>query len=299
MWSFQDQSTQFQDMAQSQNTEHLVIGKRNINMGQKILETELGYPPEEDYRDITTTTSDIYNLPENFIRAIGLYVTSGTTRYVAEEVYSEDAWQLFKTRTTGNTSDYLTHFFVRQSTFEISPTPVTAGNTMRLRYEALSRDLQNLDYSTGTITTLAALGTAVTASGSTFTAGMVGRYFKINDDGQWYKISAFTDTTHITLATPYQGTAISAGSSSYTIGEMPRTPAATHIIPVYFALWKHFEGVRRDPKMGAYYKTLFEQNMKWAKSTYSNRFSDGVIPSQRHLRRRAMLNPNWFPRDIT
>lgn len=286
-------------MAQDQDSDHLVIGKRNINMGQKILETELGYPPEEDSRDITTTTSDIYVLPENFIRLINIYVTIGTTRYVAEEVFDEDMWQLLKRRTSGSTSNYMTHVFVRQKTFEVYPTPSTASNTMHMTYEALSKDMINADYTTGTITTLAALGTAVTASGSTFTAEMVGRYFKVNADAQWYRISAFTDTTHITLASPYQGTAISAGTSAYTIGEIPRTPPATHIIPVYFSLWKHFEGVRRDPSLGTYYKRLFEENVKWAKTTYGNRMSSGYIPSQRHLRQRAIINPNWFPESIT
>ncbi len=299
MWTFQDQYTQFQDMAQDQNTDHLTIGKRNINMGQKILESELGYPPEEDTRSIVTTTSDVYNLPENFIRLIHLYVTSGTTRYSAEEVYDEDTWQQMKRRTTGGNSDYLSHVFIRQRTFEIFPTPTTAGNTMTMIYESLSKDMVNADYTTGTITTLANAGTAVTGSSTVFTSAMVGRYFKINADGQWYRISAYSSATSITLATPYQGISISAGTSAYTIGEIPRTPAATHIIPVYFALWKHFEGVRRDKEMGKYYRGQYEDYMKWAKTNFGNRYSGQVIPSQRGLKKRSLLNPNWFPHDLT
>lgn len=291
--------TQFQDMSQSQNADFLVIGKRNINLGQKVLETELGYPPEEDSRSITTTTSDTYNLPENFIRLIKLYVTVATTRYIADEVFDEDTWQTIKRRTSGGTSDNMTHVFLRQKTFEVYPTPSSAGNTMTMIYEALSKDLLNANYTTGTITTLANGGTAVTASGSTFTSAMVGRYFKIDTDGQWYRITAVGSATTLTIASPYQGTAISAGTSTYTIGEIPRTPAATHVIPVYFALWKHFEGVRRDPSMGKYYQGIFEKNLAWAKTVYGNRYSSQVIPSQRGLRRRALLNPNWFPQDIT
>jgi hypothetical protein len=299
MWSFQTQYTQFQDMAQDQDTDHLTIGKRNINLGQKILETEIGYPPEEDSRTFTTTTSDIYTLPENFIKLISIYVTVGTTRYIADPVYDECQWQTLKRRTSGSSSNYMTHVFVRQKTFEVYPTPSSAGNTMTMIYESLSKDMTAADYTTGTITTLANLGTAVTGNGTTWTSAMIGRYFKINDDAQWYRISAVGSTTGLTIASPYQGTSIAAGTSAYTIGEIPKTPAATHVIPVYYALWKHFEGIRRDPKLGSYYKGLFNENVNWAKSTFGNRMSSGYIPSQRHLRSTSIVNPNWYPENLT
>lgn len=299
MWTFQDQYTQFQDMAQDTDSSHLTIGKRNINMGQKTLESAIGYPPQEDSRDITTTTSDIYNLPENFHKAINLYVTVGTTRYVAEQVYDEGAWQTLKRRTSGSTSNYLTHVFYRQLTFEIYPTPADAGNTMRLAYEAISKDFSADDYTTGTITTLANGGTSVTGSSSVWTSAMEGRYFKIDADPQWYRITDVDSNTALTIANPYQGTAISAGSESYTIGEVPRTPAATHIFPVYFALWKHFEGIRRDPKMGKYYKDMWEQGVRWSRDNFGNRMAHDYIPSQRHIRRRELLNPNWYPQDLS
>lgn len=268
-------------------------------MGQKMLEAEIGYPPEEDTRSITTTTSDVYNLPENFIHLIHLYVTSGTTRYSAEEIFDHDVWQQFKRRTTGSSSDYLTHVFVRQQTFEIYPTPTTAGNTMTMIYEATSKDMMNDDYTTGTITTLANAGTAVTGNGTTWTSAMIGRYIKIDADGQFYRITAVGSTTTLTIASPYQGVSIAAGTSAYTIGEVPRTPPQTHIIPVYFALWKHFDGVRHDTNMGNHYKSLYEQTLQWAKATFGNRYSSQVISSQRGLRRRSLLNPNWYPESIT
>jgi hypothetical protein len=51
-------------------------------------------------------------------------------------------------------------------------------------------------YSTGTVS--ATYGSAtITGSGTTFTSAMVGRYILIYDF--WYEITAFTDTTHITI----------------------------------------------------------------------------------------------------
>lgn len=299
MWTFQDQYTHFQDMSKDENADVLVIAKKNINMGQKILESDLDYPPQEDSRSITTTTSDIYNLPENYIRLIHLYVTISTTRYTAENIFDESTWQLFKRRTSGSSSDYLSHVFIRQRTFEIYPTPSTAGNTMTMIYESLSKDMQYANYTTGTITTLANLGTAVTGSGTTWTSAMIGRYIKINDDGEWYRVTAVGSPTTLTIATPYQGTAIAVGTSAYTIGEIPKTPPATHPLPVSYALWQHFKGVKRDSEKARVWQEEWETGKAWARTTFGNRYTTQVIPNMRNLRRRALLNPNFFPENIT
>lgn len=56
-------------------------------------------------------------------------------------------------------------------------------------------------YSTGTVT-INNGATALVGSGTTWTSDMVGRY--VNLDGLWYEITAFTDTTHLTIDT-YEG----------------------------------------------------------------------------------------------
>lgn len=294
MWSFQDMYEQFQDQAQDDITAHLTLGKKNINLGIKKVEVELGMPPMEEERTIATTTSASYALPERFVKLIELYVTVSSTRYYLKPVYDDETWGLFKQQAT--TGDILTHVFVRPGlhTFEVFPTPVTAGNTMTMIYNSFTKDLSADDYTTGIITTLANGGTAVTGSGTTFTAAMVGRWFK-TDDGERYRISGYTSATAITLQMPYQGTAISAGTSNFTIGELPRIPEGTHDIPVNFALWKHFEGVRRDPDMAKYYKGLFDEGVRWAKAAFGGRYASAVIPSQRYLRNRGLRNPNDYP----
>lgn len=62
-------------------------------------------------------------------------------------------------------------------------------------------------YNTGTISIS---GTTVTGVGTTFTAAMVGRYLQVEDDNNWYEITAFTSTTEITIGTSYVGTASGA-----------------------------------------------------------------------------------------
>jgi len=55
--------------------------------------------------------------------------------------------------------------------------------------------------------------TTVTGSGTNFSSGMVGRQILL--DGKLYQISAFTDTTHITITTAYRGKSMSGQTAYY------------------------------------------------------------------------------------
>ena len=70
-------------------------------------------------------------------------------------------------------------------------------------------------YTTGTIT-IANGDTTVVGSSTAWGEGLVGEYIFLQD--LWYEITAFTDTTHITIAVPYAGTDLSA--SVYTAAEI-------------------------------------------------------------------------------
>lgn len=70
------------------------------------------------------------------------------------------------------------------------------------------------DYTTGTIS-LTNGSAAVVGSGTTFTADMVGKMIRVGTENTFYKVSAFTDATHITLASNYTGSTVSG--LAYTI----------------------------------------------------------------------------------
>ena len=78
--------------------------------------------------------------------------------------------------------------------------------------EARARDfkIMTAEYSTGTITTDGTTG--IEGSGTTFTAGMVGRKFALGYNKTWYEIATFTDADTIVLADAYAGTDV-AGST--------------------------------------------------------------------------------------
>lgn len=302
MDSWQTLYTLFQKEAQDTDATVLTDGKADINRGIRILETECDLPPLERTRSITTSTTDIYALPQNFVKLKELYVTISNVRYTAERIYDEQTWQMIKSNTAGSTSNMLTHVFVRPGTseFEIFPTPSSAGNTMKMIYEAFAKDLSNDDYVTGTITTLANGGTAVTGSGTTFTAAMVGRYFKINADLDWYLIDSYTSATVIGLKQLYQGTAISAGSSAFTIGEMSRLPVGIlQRAPVSYALWRYFKTKRRDAEKAKEHQSDWLEAMEMAKN-HTTKHVSSIIPSVRRIRRAfGRRNPNAYPSDLS
>lgn len=68
------------------------------------------------------------------------------------------------------------------------------------------------EYSTGTVSTS---GTVVTGSGTTFTSGMVDRFIRIGSNTFFHRITAFTDTTTLTIEQALPSDA--AAGSSYAI----------------------------------------------------------------------------------
>lgn len=103
-------------------------------------------------------------------------------------------------------------------------------------------------------------GSIVTGSGATWTQDMVGRYIQITEttaanggDEFWYQIGEYIDSTHLALLTPYEGTAISAGSATYVIGQVPVVPEAYQMAIVYRAVALYWENKEEVGKAKVYW----------------------------------------------
>ena len=301
MLTYSGLQSQCQDLASDTTSESLVFFKRNINLGLSKLQTELGaYYTEDTWTDSTLASTNSYQTPEDFVRLKSLYITVGGIQYPLEEVFDESLWRQLQSSATSSTSNIPQKVFVRRETYEIYPTPSSASNTITMIYESGGSELTADDYSTGTILTLANGSTALTASNTTFTSAMAGRYLRITNDGGWYKIGAYLTATTLTLAKKYQGISIAAGSEAYILGQVPNTPPSTHILPVYFSLWQYYKGPKQDSTMANTYKDDWETGLKEAKATYGRRYSTRVIPSQRNLRKNfGVINPNFFPKNMS
>lgn len=207
----------------------------------------------ESTKNMTTVANqESYYIPNGFRKIIDMYVYSGSGSssdqiYMPEMVFDPVRWKLIKAYRLGTGSvPYFT--YVENQSFKIQPIPDTNGNLITIRGRLQVNDLSIADYTTGTIVSIANGGTAVVGSGTTWTQDMVGRYIRITQttaanggDGFWYQIGSYTSATSIGLLKPYEGTSISAGSATYTIGQCSVVPEAYDVGIVYRAVALYWE----------------------------------------------------------
>lgn len=190
---------------------------------------------------------DTYSLASDFDRFLingGLEYTRGGTPDVIRDT-AEDAWKYeFQTEPQDNICR-MRLLGVEDSDgykqVQVNPPPRTP---IMLPYDYIKTVRSMTEYTTGSITTLANGGTAVTGTGTDFDGyGISGYtyYLRIDGDGEadesvWYKIASFDSGTGITLATAYNGVALSSATASYTISMVPELPAKFHDAILYMAI---------------------------------------------------------------
>lgn len=194
---------------------------------------------------LTVANQEAYQIPNGFRKLIDLYIIvagsdpNTNTVYLPEMIFDPTKWKWVKALKLG-VSDWAYFTYVENTRFFVAPIPASDGNTITLRGRLKTTDLTRPDYTTGTIASVANLGVAVVGAGTAWNASMVGSYIQIAEtsaanggDGFWYQISAVGSATTLTLTKPYEGTAISAGSATYVIGQCSVIPDAYDVAVCY------------------------------------------------------------------
>lgn len=227
----------------------------------------------------TVADQEAYLIPNKFRKLIDMYIYSGSggssdTIYSPEMVYDPTKWKLIKQYRLG-TQDVPYFTYVENQKYYIQPIPSTSGRKITLRGRLNVRDLTIADYTTGTIVSIANQGTALVGSGTTWTADMVGRYIQIAEttaanggDGFWYEIGSYTSATSIGLLKPYEGTAISAGAATYTIGQVPVIPEAYQMGIIYRSCALYWENKQDEEKAKKYWLKYDGGNEAGISDTY-------------------------------
>lgn len=200
----------------------------------------------------TVANQETYQIPNGFRKLIDMYIYSGSgssssdTIYSPEMVYDPTKWKLILQYRLG-TQDVPYFTYVENTTYKIQPIPSTDGNLIRLRGRLQTRDISIADVTNLTVTSIANGGTALIMSGG-MTADMVGRYIQITEttaanggDGFWYQIGTYTSSTSVSLAKPYEGTSIVAGTAACTIGQCSVIPEAYDIGVVYRSVAQYWD----------------------------------------------------------
>lgn len=139
-------------------------------------------------------------------------------------------------------------------------------------------------------------GDIVTGSGTSWNTSMVGYMFRIpyssainGGDNFPYTINQVYSTTILALNTSYGGTAISAGSSTYTIGQISIIPTAYQLIPVYKSTELYYTVISKDKDRADTYRIMGDELFKQLKSEQGNKDTDPTVQDDFGS---PMINPN-------
>lgn len=282
-------------LTDNQDSANLTLGDTLINQGINLMLGNLAWP----FLQTTATASTVastqsYTLPGNMARLVGVYILVGTYKYVPTEVTSYDDWNRLN-NPTGVLSDNVSFFFVQGNTIQFWPTPANNSNTITYEYLQAVKDISVADYTTGTIVTIANGSAAVTGSGTSWTAGMVGKYLRITagnganlGDGLWYKISAVGSTTTLTLSAVYTGVSIAAGSAAYTIADASLIPEKYQIGPVYYAVSEYWRKTDQSG-MADRFEQKFNDTLTAMKREEGTKTSSVVVDDNSQT---LIINPN-------
>ena len=263
----------------------------NLTLGDTLLEQStreiLAMQPwpflEQDFTITTVASQQDYDLVPTIDKVLSVSVLTSTFRVVPKLAPTLEEWDRINS-TTVTTSNYPEWYFVYNGQISFYPIPSDSSSTITVHARLKPVTMNKADYTTGTVSAVDALGTTVTGSGTSWTAGMVGSYIRITadnaankGDGFWYQISAVGSTTSLTISRPYQGTAITAGSAAYTIGQVSLIPEAFDILPVYKACQQYFTSVQPMPGEADRFAAQYENGIRMLKQSYGSRSGDVLI----------------------
>lgn len=225
MLTFQGLYERFQKITSDDSTDNVTFGKALINETQKLVCSLKNWSFAEETNTSTSSAGQqSVKLPVNYRRLITVNVTSGGVKYTPSEVSNQMTFDKLNAQGTSVTSDFPSYFHIREGALLLYPAISSASLTITTVSLIRPIDMTAADYTTGTVSAIANGAVAITGSGTTWTAAMVGRYIRITSEGQWYKIATRVSDTAITIDKPYEGTTIAAGSEAYTIGQLPIVP---------------------------------------------------------------------------
>ena len=230
---------------------------RNLGPKYQLILAELTDHKTQPPPKTASTVADqvYYHYPPDVVDIENVQVTVNSVDHPLETVHSQSVWNWLNSLTI-QTSAIPQFVFPRRDDFGIWPTPQDAY-TITFDYHMRDRNLTVADYTTGTVTVTQNSAT-ITGSGTTFTANMVGRWFQVTTntlDSYWYRISAYTSATVITLESVYEGA--SGSGLSYKIGESMETPEETHILLADAVTSAWYAGPAQDITKATWWNNVF------------------------------------------
>jgi hypothetical protein len=246
----------------TQNSVALDNIKQDINQGIRIFKNAARrYWTRKEIKTNLVQNQQYYTFPEDVVRLTTAKIVTGQLELPLIMVDSEEVWNrlnIIPAMTVG----IPTYGYIRgRNELGLYPRPSqNVTNGLIISYESRLRDM-NIEDVTTTISVTNGQNTIGVPSGTPFNANMVGSWLTVTDgsDGNWYQITGFTDSSHITIENDYQGPTKS--SVAALIGEAADIPEDFHLGPVYYAAYNYFLK-RKDKDTAAAFKSLYDDLRK-------------------------------------
>lgn len=233
----------------------------------------------------TVADQQYYHNPPGVVSIENVNVDIGDQNIPLQVVNSQKVWDEINYTTTTN---YPTHLFPRKDDFGLWPIP-DAVYTINFVPNARDRNLTTADFSTGTVTVTSNDAT-ITHSATGFTAAMVGRWFRVDQDGSWYRIASFTSTSSMELESVFEG--VSGSGLSFLIGESPELPEEAHSLLIYGTTADYYRGPRNAPKTANEWEAMYLRGREEIKKRYASRSDKRLI--KRNMTRKGNGNVSWL-----
>ena len=248
---------------------------------------------------ISTVGVQAYPIPPTVSKIKNSTITVGQLVYTPAPVQTIDEWS--RLNALPYTSDIPCYYYIYNNQVEFWPIPSSTGNVITFNYKARVPDLSFTDYTTGTLSGIAAGSNSITGSSTSWnTTGL----FPLNTDlsffnlalridppkgeGIWYPIKMFTSDTAVLLQNPIQN-APSSTATSYTIGQLPLLEEDFHDMLVYGALKIYFSSIVKDPGQFQQFEALENERMTMLEDYAGTKFVNVDLGDQPISR-----NPNLF-----
>lgn len=209
-----------------------------------------------------------YPIPPQVSKIKNDTITVGQLQFTPAPVRSIQEWT--QLNALPYASDIPNYYYIYNNEVLFWPIPSTSGNIITFNYKGRVADLSFVDYSTGTLSSLAVGDDTVTGVGTAWNAtagyplntdlGLFNLYLRIDPpdgDGLWYPIKQFTSDTELQLFQPIQNAPSTTGST-YTIGQLPLLQEDFHDMLVFGALKIYFSSIKKDDKKYAQFATEYQ-----------------------------------------
>lgn len=261
--------------------------KRDLNYAlRKFKNASRRYWTRKEVTTNLVSGQQYYTFPEDMVRITTVRATSGSLVLPVTMIDSEELWNrvnLIPSMTVG----VPTQGFIRgRNELGLYPVPsINVTNGLIVSYESRTPDMSIDDVTNVTVNATQNSNIIVAASGN-FNAKMIGSWITITDgsDGNWYQITGFTDTTHVTLENYYQGPTVTGAAT--TIGQVPDIPEDFHQALIDYACYRYFLK-RKDQGTSAGYKSLYSEALQDYKKIYAAKTTgvtqDDLMPYQYNM----------------